>query len=116
MLRIAALPLIFAVIPGSLRAEITTAQVLADNDGASEIRSICGVAFNNTYLGFVRSNDFLVKIRNEKPLFCVPGNPKITADQLIGTLRAEIKRRPDLAGAGWRDALLLSLVDQYRCP
>jgi hypothetical protein len=115
MLRIAAFLLIFAVIPVSLRAEITTAQVLTDYDGSSGVRPIWGVAFNNTYLGFVRTNDFLAKNRNEKPLFCVPENPKITADQLIETLRSEIKRRPDLAGAGWRDALLLTLVDRYRC-
>ena len=115
MLRIAAFLLIFAAIPVSLRAEITTAQVLGDYGVSSGVRPIWGVAFNNTYLGFVRSNDFLVKMRKDKPLFCVPGNRKITAALLVETLTAETRRRPELAGAGWRDALLLALVDQYPC-
>ena len=115
MLRIAAFLLIFASIPVSLNAEVTTARVLRENDRSSGVMPTWGLALNNTYLGFVRSNDFLEKTRNEKPLFCAPENGKITADQLIEALRAETARRPDLAEAGWRNALLQTLVDQYPC-
>ena len=112
MIRTAALVFIFAIAPVSLHAEVTTAKLLNDYNG--EATPNWGVALNNTYLGFVRSNELLTKTRSEKPLFCAPVS-QIIADQLIEALRVETKRRPDLAEAGWRAALLQTLVDQYPC-
>jgi hypothetical protein len=112
MIRTAALMFMFAIAPFSPRAEVTTATVLNEYNG--EATPNWGVALNNTYLGFVRSNELLTKTRNERPLFCAPAS-QIMADQLVEALRAETKRHPDLAEAGWRDTLLRTLVDQYPC-
>jgi hypothetical protein len=112
MLRTAALLIVLAVAPAALHAEVTTARLLNEYNGSTT--PIWGVALNNTYLGFVRSNELLQSARDEKPLFCAPAN-QIMADQLIEALRAGTKRHPDLAEAGWRDALLRTLVDQYPC-